>query len=89
MAIRLEGMVGNRMTNRQMFSKDIVEKILPLPLTSQTLFFHLGVMANKKGFVSCPGAVLRYTGCSVGDLTALTETGLVELVEDGLFIKTC
>ena len=44
------------MANRRMFSKDVVEtdKFLNMPLTSQALYFHLGMEADDDGFVASP-----------------------------------
>jgi hypothetical protein len=48
------------MANRRMFSSQIVgaDEFLEMPLTSQALYFHLGMAADDDGFVS-PRKVLR------------------------------
>ena len=53
------------MANRRMFSKDVVEtdKFLNMPLTSQALYFHLGMEADDDGFIASPKKVQRAVGC--------------------------
>jgi hypothetical protein len=50
------------MAQRRMFSSQIVssDEFLEMPLTSQALYFHLGMSADDDGFVS-PRKVLRMT----------------------------
>ena len=78
------------MANRRMFSRDVVEtdKFLDMPITTQALYFHLGMEADEDGFVSSPKTVQRATGCAEGDLTTLIQNGFVELTENGLRLKT-
>ncbi|MDE5907772.1 MAG: hypothetical protein K2H52_03365 [Lachnospiraceae bacterium] len=44
------------MANRRMFSLDIVDtdNFLDMPVTTQALYFHLGMRADDDGFVSSP-----------------------------------
>ena len=44
------------MANRRMFSKDVVEtdKFLNMPLTSQALYFHLGMEATTMTSFAIP-----------------------------------
>ena len=41
------------MANRRMFSKTIVEsaRFIKMPVSSQALYFHLGVLADDEGVV--------------------------------------
>ena len=52
-----------------MFSSQIVtaDEFLEMPLTSQALYFHLGMSADDDGFVS-PRKVLRMTGAGEDDI---------------------
>ena len=49
------------MANRRMFSRDVVEtdRFLGMPLTSQALYFHLGMEADDAGCVPPPRKVQR------------------------------
>ena len=55
-----------------MFSSQIVnsDDFLEMPLTSQALYFHLGMSADDDGFVS-PRKILRMTGAGEDDLKIL------------------
>lgn len=76
------------MANRRMFSKDVVEtdKFLNMPLTSQALYFHLGMEADDDGFVSSPKKVQRSIGCSEGDLQILASRGFIIPFESGIVV---
>ena len=77
------------MANRRMFSSQIVESddFLEMPLTSQALYFHLGMSADDDGFVS-PRKVLRMTGAGQDDLKVLLAKGFVIPFESGIIIIT-
>lgn len=76
------------MANRRMFSKDVVEtdKFLNMPLTSQALYFHLGMEADDDGFVASPKKVQRSIGCSEGDLQILASRGFIIPFESGIVV---
>lgn len=76
------------MANRRMFSRDVVEtdKFLGMPLTSQALYFHLGMEADDDGFVSSPRKVQRAVGCSEGDLKQLALCGYIIPFESGVIV---
>src|ERR1700682_4149480 len=66
------------MAQRRMFSAQIVssDDFLEMPLTSQALYFHLGMSADDDGFVS-PRKVLRMTGAGEDDLKVLIAKNFV------------
>lgn len=76
------------MANRRMFSRDVVEtdKFLGMPLTTQTLYFHLGMEADDDGFVSSPKKVQRAVGCTEGDLKHLASCGYIIPFESGVIV---
>lgn len=76
------------MANRRMFSRDVVEtdKFLGMPLTSQALYFHLGMEADDDGFVPSPRKVQRAVGCSEGDLKQLALCGYIIPFESGVIV---
>lgn len=74
------------MANRRMFSRDVVEtdRFLGMPLTSQALYFHLGMEADDDGFVPSPRKVQRAVGCTEGDLKHLASCGYIIPFESGV-----
>src|SRR5437773_10380944 len=68
------------MAQRRMFSSQIVtsDAFLEMPLTSQALYFHLGMSADDDGFVS-PRKILRMTGAGEDDLKVLVAKHFVAL----------
>ena len=76
------------MANRRMFSLDIVDTdaFLDLPISSQTLYFHLGIRADNDGFVSSPKRVLKMIGTSEYELRILIAKGFVIALSDGIMV---
>ena len=76
------------MANRRMFSKNIVEsdRFLDLSLTSQALYFHLGMVADDDGFVGNPRGVIRLVGAKETDLATLVAAGFVGVFESGVVV---
>ena len=72
-----------------MFSSQIVssDEFLEMPLTSQALYFHLGMSADDDGFVS-PRKVLRMTGAGEDDLKVLLAKNFVIRFETGVIVIT-
>lgn len=72
-----------------MFSGIIVsaDEFLEMPLTSQALYFHLGMAADDDGFVS-PRKILRMTGAGEDDLKVLLAKGFVIPFQSGVVVIT-
>ena len=72
-----------------MFSSQIVssDEFLEMPLTSQALYFHLGMSADDDGFVS-PRKILRMTGAGEDDLKVLLAKNFVIRFETGVIVIT-
>lgn len=70
-----------------MFSKDITENdaFLEMPLSSQALYFHLGMQADDDGFVS-PNRIMRMIGCQSDDLKILITKKFVLSFPDGVVV---
>lgn len=70
-----------------MFSKDITEHdaFLEMPLSTQALYFHLGMQADDDGFVS-PNRVLRMIGCQADDLKILIAKKYILQFDDGVIV---
>jgi hypothetical protein len=66
------------MANRRMFSKDITnsDEFLDMPLSSQSLYFHLGMNADDDGFV-CPRSIIRLIQAKDDDLKILAAKGFI------------
>ncbi len=75
------------MAKRRMFSKDITEhdNFLDMPLSSQALYFHLGMQADDDGFVS-PKRIMRMVGSQTDDLNILIAKKFVLQFEDGVVV---
>src|SRR5262245_15571645 len=77
------------MAQRRMFSSQIVsaDEFLEMPLTSQALYFHLGMSADDDGFVS-PRKILRMTGAGEDDLKVLLAKNFIIPFETGVIVIT-
>ena len=75
------------MANRRMFSKTIVEygRFLRMPLTSQALYFHLGVNADDDGVVEAY-PVMSQIKASDDDLRILASKGFVRMLNQDLLV---
>ena len=58
------------MAERRMFAKSVIESdlFLDMPLSAQSLYFHLGIRADDDGFVDSPKRIMRLTGATEDDL---------------------
>lgn len=75
------------MAQRRMFSKTITESdiFLDMPLSTQALYFHLGMQADDDGFVS-PNRITRMIGSLPDDLKILFAKQLVIPFESGIVV---
>ena len=78
------------MANRRMFSLDVVstDNFLDMPVSSQCLYFHLGMRADDDGFVSSPKQIMRMLSCSQGDIQVLADRGYIIPFESGVLVIT-
>ena len=76
------------MANRRMFSLDVVDTdtFLDLPISSQALYFHLGMRADDDGFVSAPKKVITIIGAKQDDLKLLIVKRFVIACENGIVV---
>ena len=72
------------MANRRMFSLNIVnsDAFLLMPLSSQALYFHLGMRADDDGIVNQPLTILRLIGATNEDLENLIKKKFIIPFED-------
>jgi hypothetical protein len=75
------------MAQRRMFSQDIVssDAFLDMPISSQVLYFHLGIRADDDGFVT-PKMVMRLVGSSSDDLKVLISKRFLLPFESGVVV---
>ena len=77
------------MAQRRMFSLDVVgtDQFLEMPISTQALYFHLGMAGDDDGFVSSPKKVARCANCSLDDLRMLVTKGFViPFEEEGIIV---
>ena len=76
------------MSEKRMFSKQIVESdsFLDMPLSSQALYFHLGMAADDDGFINAPKRIQRSIGASDDDLKLLMAKNFIIPFESGVVV---
>lgn len=76
------------MAERRMFAKTIVDSdaFLDMPLTTQSLYFHLSMRADDDGFINNPKKIQRMIGCSDDDLKLLTAKKFILIFESGVIV---
>ncbi len=76
------------MAERRMFSKAIVDSdaFLDMPLSTQALYFHLGMRADDEGFINNPKKIQRMVGCSDDDSRLLVAKGFIIPFESGVVV---
>lgn len=77
------------MANRRMFSLDIVDSdaFLSMPISTQNLYFHLGMRADDDGVVDNPKTIKRIVGANDDDLSILiAKKFVVPFEEKGLIV---
>lgn len=78
------------MAERRMFAKSIVDSdiFLDMPLSTQCLYFHLGMRADDDGFLNNPKKILRMIGCSEDELKMLIAKGFIIPFPSGVVVLT-
>lgn len=73
------------MGDRRMFSKRITDsaKFLRMPISSQALYFHLGLHADDDGVVEA-FPILKLSGCTEDDLRVLVAKGFIQVLNEDL-----
>ena len=76
------------MAQKRMFRLDVLETdaFMDMPLTSQALYFHLGLRADDDGFVGNPKRITKSIGASEDDLKLLIAKKFVIIFEDGVIV---
>jgi hypothetical protein len=71
-----------------MFSNQIVgsDPFVEMPLSSQALYFHLGMQADDDGFVGSPRKIQRMIGANDDDLKLLIAKRFILAFESGIIV---
>lgn len=74
------------MADRRMFSKRIINsgRFLKMPISSQALYFHLGLNADDDGIVEAYNVISSINGCTEDDLKVLVSKGFIQVLNDDL-----
>ena len=76
------------MAERRMFAKTIIDSdaFLDMPLTTQSLYFHLSMRADDDGFINNPKKIQRMIGASDDDLKLLLAKSFLIPFESGIVV---
>lgn len=76
------------MAQRRMFSLLVTDTdaFLDMPLSTQALYFHLGMHGDDEGFVGSPKRIARSIGCNADDLKVLAAKGFIIAFESGVVV---
>ena len=76
------------MAERRMFAKTIIDSdaFLDMPLSSQSLYFHLSMRADDDGFINNPKKIQRMVGASDDDLKLLVAKRFIIPFESGIVV---
>lgn len=88
-APKLKKTKGDRLANRRMFSKDVVQTddFMMMTIEAQNLFFHLGIIADDDGFTNNYKTTMRMIGVEQNALKELENQGLIyEFKESGVLV---
>lgn len=71
-----------------MFAKTIIDSdaFLDMPLSSQSLYFHLSMRADDEGFINNPKKIQRMIGSSDDDLRLLMAKNFILAFESGVIV---
>lgn len=77
------------MGKRRMFSKDIVrsDAFLDLPISSQALYFQLGMDTDDRGYIPNAKSLIRMLGANQGDLEPLINKGFILIRDNSLLLQ--
>lgn len=76
------------LAERRMFAKTIIDSdaFLDMPMSTQNLYFHLGMRADDDGFINNPKKIQRMIGASDDDLKLLIAKRFVIPFESGVCV---
>lgn len=73
---------------RRMFNKIITnsDDFLEMPVSTQNLYFHLGMNADDDGFINNWKSIIKLTGCKEDDLKVLISKQYIIPFESGVIV---
>ena len=76
------------MAEKRMFSIKLIDTdlFLELPISSQNLYFHLGMRADDDGFVDKPKTIMKVVGAKEDDLKILIMKRFIIPFDNGLIV---
>ena len=76
------------MAERRMFAKTIIDSdaFIDMPLSTQSLYFHLSMRADDDGFINNPKKIQRMIGCSDDDLKLLVLKRFIIPFDSGIVV---
>lgn len=76
------------MAERRMFAKTIIDSdaFLDMPLSTQSLYFHLSMRADDDGFINNPKKIQRMIGATEDDLRLLIAKSFIITFESGIVV---
>ena len=76
------------MAERRMFAKTIIDSdmFLDMPLSTQSLYFHLSMRADDDGFINNPKKIQRMIGASDDDLKVLVMKRFILPFDSGVVV---
>ena len=76
------------MAEKRMFSQKIIDSdaFLDMPLSTQSLYFHLNMRADDDGFINNPKKIQRMIGASEDDLKLLMAKRFVLSFDSGVIV---
>lgn len=76
------------MALKRMFCVNVVntDRFMDLPVSTQLLYFHLGMRGDDDGFVGSPKRIAKAVGCGVKDIRLLAEAGLIIPFDSGVVV---
>ena len=76
------------MADRRMFAKTITDSdaFSEMPLSTQALYFHMGMQADDDGFINAPKRIQKSIGASDEDLELLKEKNFIIPFDSGIVV---
>lgn len=76
------------MAERRMFAKTIIDSdaFLDMPLSAQSLYFHLSMRADDEGFINNPKKIMRMIGASQDDMSILIMRKFIIPFDSGVVV---
>ena len=76
------------MAERRMFAKTIIDSdaFIDMPLSTQTLYFHLSMRADDDGFINNPKKIQRMIGATDDDLKLLLAKRYILAFDSGVIV---